>query len=83
LNSDKRLREYVVVLVSTGKLRTLGNPRSDAVKFFSSFELITLLADGDWLHDATKTIVQHWRRKNAIRKGLEAEDEADAPTVVC
>jgi hypothetical protein len=42
------------------------------VKFFSSIELITLLADRDWLDDATKTIGQFRRRKNARRKGLNS-----------
>jgi hypothetical protein len=52
------------------------------VKFFSSIELITLLADPDWLDDATKTIGQYWRRKNAQRHGLAIEEQADAPVVV-
>src|SRR5271156_268263 len=62
--------EDVAILATAGKLRALGKPRPNAVKFFSSIELITLLADRDWLDDATKTIVQHWRRKNAHRRGL-------------
>jgi lauroyl/myristoyl acyltransferase len=53
------------------KLRVLGKPRPNAVKFFSSIELITLLADPNWLDEATKTIGQFWRRKNARRKDLE------------
>jgi hypothetical protein len=40
------------------------------VKFFSAVELIALLADRDWLDDATKTIGQYWKRKNARRNGL-------------
>ena len=67
--------EDVAILVTAGKLRALGKPRPNAVKFFSSIELITLLADTDWLDDATKTIVQHWRRKNAQRNG-------SAPSVI-
>ena len=64
----------VAILVSAGKLRALGKPRPNAVKFFSSIELITLLADPDWLDEATKTIVQLWRRKNARRNGLALEN---------
>jgi hypothetical protein len=60
----------VTILVSAGKLRALGRPRPNAVKFFSAVELISLLADREWLDDATKTIGQHWRRKNARRNGL-------------
>jgi hypothetical protein len=59
--------EDVAILVSAGKLRPLGRPNPNAVKFFSSIQLITLLADPDWLDDATKTISQFWKRKNARR----------------
>src|ERR1017187_7351954 len=63
----------VALLVTAGKLRPLGRPNPNAVKFFSSIELITLLADRDWLDDATKTIGQYWKRKNARRNGLDSE----------
>ena len=69
--------EDVAILVSAGKLRALGKPKPNAVKFFSSIELITLLADPDWLDEATKTIGQFWRRKNARRQGLSAASLAD------
>ena len=71
--------EDVAILVSAGKLRPLGRPKPNNVKFFSSIELIALLADPDWLDDATKTIGQHWRRKNAQRHSLPLENQADAP----
>jgi hypothetical protein len=67
--------EDVAILVGAGKLRALGRP--NAVKLFNAIELITLLADPDWLDDATKTIGQHWRRKNARRRGLTTEKQAD------
>jgi hypothetical protein len=65
--------EDVALLVTAGKLKPLGKPNANAVKFFSSIELMTLLADRDWLDDATKTIGQFWKRKNAKRHGLPAE----------
>jgi len=74
--------EDVAILVSAGKLRALGKPRPNAVKFFSSIELITLLADREWLDDATKTIGQFWKRKNARRNGLTAEQPADSVVLV-
>jgi hypothetical protein len=74
--------EDVAILVSAGKLRPLGRPKPNNVKFFSSIELITLLADRDWLDDATKTIGQYWRRKNARRNGLTNEEQADAPVTI-
>jgi len=72
----------VAILVSAGKLRALGRPRPNAVKFFSSIELITLLADPAWLDDATKTISQYWRRKHARRNGLSTEEEPGAAVAV-
>jgi hypothetical protein len=65
----------VAILVSAGKLRALGKSKPNAVKFFSSIELITLLADHEWLDEATKTIGQYWRRKNARRKSLIIEEQ--------
>jgi hypothetical protein len=59
----------VAILASAGKLRALGRPKPNSVKFFSAIELIALLADPDWLDEATKTISQYWRRKNARRAG--------------
>jgi len=55
----------------------LGRPNQNAVKFFSAVELIALLADREWLDDATKTIGQYWKRKNARRNGLTLEKLAD------
>jgi hypothetical protein len=34
---------------------------------------MALLADREWLDDATKTIGQFWKRKNAQRNGLNTE----------
>jgi hypothetical protein len=41
-----------------------------------------LLADREWLDEATKTIGQYWRRKNARRHGLTIEEQGDAAVVV-
>jgi hypothetical protein len=60
----------VAVLVSAGRLKPLGKPKPNAVKYFSSIELISLLADREWLDEATKVIGLYWRRKNARRQGL-------------
>jgi len=64
----------VAVLTSAGKLRALGKPRPNAVKYFSSIELIALLADPDWLDDATKTIGLYWKRKNDRRNGIAEQN---------
>jgi hypothetical protein len=77
----------VAILASAGKLRALGKPKPNSVKFFSSIELIVLLADPDWLDEATKTISQYWRRKNARRNGLCVQGRGDVaaadPAVAC
>ena len=65
--------EDVAVLVTAGELRPLGRPNSNAVKFFSTVELIALLADREWWDEATKTIGQFWKRKNARRNGFPVE----------
>jgi hypothetical protein len=76
-------QDDVAILASAGKLKALGRPRPNAVKFFSTIELITLLADREWLDEATKTIGQYWRRKNDRRRGSTlsvklADDDQDA-----
>ena len=73
--------EDVALLVTAGKLRPLGRPRPNAVKFFSAVELMALMADREWLDEATKTIGQYWRRKNARRHGLPFENQPDAAPV--
>src|ERR1035438_8306289 len=70
--------EDVAVLVTAGKLRPLGRPNPNAVKFFSAVELMALLADRDWLDEVTKTIGQFWKRKNARRNGVNFEKPADS-----
>ena len=69
----------VAILVTADKLRALGRPKPNNVKFFSAVELIALLADREWLDEATKTIGQFWRRKNARRHGLSSEYRRDNP----
>ena len=70
--------EDVAILVNAGKLRALGKPRPNGVKFFSTVELIALLADPDWLDEATKTIGQFWKRKNARRNSITSENSPEA-----
>jgi hypothetical protein len=70
--------EDVAILVTAGKLRPLGRPNPNAVKFFSAVELIALLADREWLDEATRTIGQFWKRKNALRNGMSLDKQADA-----
>ena len=54
--------EAVGDLASADKLRPLGEPNPDAVKFSSAVELIALPANREWLNEATKTIGQVWKQ---------------------
>ena len=60
-------RPHVIIL-------DLWMPRMDGWDLRSA-----LLADPDWLDEATKTIGQFWRRKNARRQGLSTAGLADDP----
>ena len=71
-------RGDVGILVNHGKLCALGKPRPNGVKFFSTVEVITLLADPDWLDEATKNIGQFWKRKHARRNGFAGEESGKA-----
>jgi len=48
------------------------------VKFFSALELMALLADREWLDEATKTNGLFWKRKNVRRNGVSLEKLADS-----
>jgi hypothetical protein len=54
----------VRVLVSYRLLKPLGNPPQNAIKFFSTVEVLELVKDRSWLAKMTNTICQHWRKKN-------------------
>jgi hypothetical protein len=66
----------IAILVSAGKLKPLGKPKPNAVKFFSAIELFALLADRDWLDETTRTISLYWRRKHARRNGQSLQKES-------
>jgi hypothetical protein len=46
----------IQVLMAASKLTPLGDPASNAPKWFAAVEMIRLAADQDWLHKATKEI---------------------------
>lgn len=72
--------EDVSLLVTADKLRPLGRPNPNAVKFFSAVELMVLLADREWLDEATKTIGQFWKCKNARRSGWNTKNHSPNPS---
>lgn len=63
----------VPVLVEARLLKPLGNPKPNAVKFFSTFALQQLGEDLQWQARATNSIYEHRRLKNGRRRGDEGE----------
>lgn len=54
-----------------------------AVRYFSAIELFALVADRNWLDDATKTIGQFWKRNNACRIGVTEEHQSGEISCEC
>ena len=63
----------VPVLIRAKLLKPLGNPAPNAPKYFAACDVRKLAHDRDMLDKATKTVGQHWRRKNG-RFRLENTD---------
>ena len=55
-----------------GKLTPLGDPATNAQKWFAAVEMIRLAADQMWLHKATKEISKYWRNKRERRQTAAA-----------
>ena len=74
--------EDLTLLMQGNLLKPLGKPGQNAVKRFSSVEILLLAADRKWLDDATRTLSQYWRRKRARRSAsadMETGPQLDCP----
>jgi hypothetical protein len=58
----------IATLIKAGKLKPLGNPPPNTVKYFSAVELIRLVMDTNWLNAATRDVTKFWKNKNARRQ---------------
>jgi hypothetical protein len=56
------------ILISSRLLKPLGTPPPNAIKFFATAEVLELLKDRSWLAKMTKTISQHWHKRNVRQK---------------
>ena len=56
------------VLVQRGQLKPLGNPKRNEQKYFATVMLLRLSEDEKWLHEATRVLIRHWAKRNALRK---------------
>lgn len=61
----------IAPLVVARLLKPLGNPTPNAVKYFSSKDILELAGDASWLSRVTNALQQYWQRKNAARKNVE------------
>ena len=61
-------RHDVPILISCRLLKPLGNPPQNAVKFFSTAEVTEIAKDRVWLAKMTRTISQHWHKRNVRQK---------------
>ena len=62
----------VPILVAVRLLKPLGNPSPYNVKFFAALELLEQVEDRVWLAKVTNALNQHWQRRNAAKRNLEA-----------
>jgi hypothetical protein len=72
VEATARLLDFAVsdiqVLMAVGKLTPLGDPASNAPKWFAAVEMIRLATDQDWLHKATHEVAKFWRHKREQRQ---------------
>jgi len=53
------------VLVGAGLLKPLGNPPTNAVKYFGTAEVLEMAGESAVLNKIRSTVYQYWRGKNA------------------
>ena len=62
----------ITALMGARLLKPLGNPAQNAIKFFSTAQVLELSRDQNWLVRMTVVINQHWHRQNARKRVLAA-----------
>src|ERR1017187_976548 len=55
----------IPVLIAAGLLNPLGNPPNNAVKYFSTVEVLEMAGESAVLNKIRSTVYQYWRGKNA------------------
>ena len=64
----------IPALMAARLLKPLGNPPPNSVKYFATLEVIEASKDRTWLVKLTNALNQHWKRKNAVKKGCQAQE---------
>ena len=57
----------IATLIRARLLKPLGNPESNAPKYFATCEIIRLANDVEWLDRVSRAITQYWKTKNSRR----------------
>jgi hypothetical protein len=66
--SDFALVDDVPILVAARRLKPLGNPSANGIKFFAASELLERVKDRAWLVKVTNALNQHWQKKNSVKR---------------
>lgn len=53
----------IQILMSSSKLKPLGDPAPNAPKWFAAIEIIQRATDQEWLSKATREVSKYWRTK--------------------
>jgi hypothetical protein len=61
----------IPVLVRSGLIVPLGNPQPNAVKSFSTVQILELAGEPAMLNKIRRTVYEYWRRKNADKTVAE------------
>jgi hypothetical protein len=56
-------------------LKPLGTPAPNGPKYFALVEVLALAADRDWLHRSTRTLTNHWQRKNEQQRAKKSRQQ--------
>lgn len=57
----------IPVLIAAGLLNPLGDPPSNAVKYFGTVTVLEMAGDGAVLNDIRSTVYRYWRHKNSAK----------------
>ena len=70
----------IPALVNARLLKPLGNPPHNAVKYFSTTDLLEQAKDRAWLVRMTNAVNHHWQSQNARKKGQTAIELRSDPS---
>jgi hypothetical protein len=68
----------IPILVNARLIKPLGNPAHNAVKFFSTMEILEQAKDRSWLAKMTNTVNQAWQKKNARQRSRSSSQDGHA-----